>query len=172
MDVVLGNGTKKKNLIEKTFERCKSFAIGMKKKGGSTSYVLPRKSKSMPCVSLSSSSKEEIESSSCTNIKKRRVTPEGCFSVYVGAEKQRFVIRTIYVNHPLFKILLEEAESEYGYNSEGPLVLPCQVSLFVKVLAQMDSEDENDNEIQCGNRYPCSPYHLLSSPRAIAANQF
>ncbi|XWS39353.1 hypothetical protein CRYUN_Cryun18bG0045800 [Craigia yunnanensis] len=70
-----------------------------------------------------------------------------CFSVYVGAQKQRFVIKTEYANHPLFKILLEEAESEYGFNSEGPLVLPCNVDLFCKVLLAMG---DGDNKIRQG----------------------
>lgn len=168
MDMVIGNGIKKKGLIKKTLERCKTFAAGVKKKGGSPSYMLSRKSKSWPRISLSSST-EGNGSSCCNNIKKKRVTPEGCFSVYVGPEKQRFVIKTVYVNHPLFKMLLEEAESEYGYSSEGPLVLPCEVALFVKVLAQMDSEEGND-EIQMGAS--CSPYHLLASPRSLALNHF
>jgi len=169
MDMSLGNNLmKRKGLLKKTLERCKTFAAGMKNKGGSTSHVLTRRSKSWPNRTSLSSSKEGNE---CNSINKRRVTPEGCFSVYVGPEKQRFVIKTAYVNHPLFKMLLEEAESEYGYNCEGPLVLPCEVSLFVKVLVEMDSEEESD-EIQCAARYPCSPYHLLASPRSLAINQF
>lgn len=70
------------------------------------------------------------------------MVPEGCFSVYVGPQKQRFVIKTENANHPFFQILLEEAASEYGYNNEGPLELPCDVDLFVKVLVEMDSSDE------------------------------
>ncbi|KAG9144747.1 hypothetical protein Leryth_017222 [Lithospermum erythrorhizon] len=149
MDVmIIRNGTKRKGLIKKTLERCKSLASGMMKKGGLTSNDLIRKSKSFPCIA--SSSKE----------------------VYVGPEKQRFVIKTEYVNHPLFKMLLEEAESEYGYNCGGPLVLPCEVSFFVKVLAEMDSKEEND-ELQGGGAVNlCSPYYLLTPPRMIAINQF
>jgi SAUR family protein len=74
---------------------------------------------------------------------KQRVAPEGCFTVYVGPKKQRFVIKTEYVNHPLFQMLLEEAKSEYGYNSGGPLTLPCDVDHFVKVLVEMDGSDDS-----------------------------
>ncbi|XP_023889668.1 auxin-responsive protein SAUR71-like [Quercus suber] len=81
--------------------------------------------------------------SSLTKRKKnRQVAPEGCFTVYVGPQKQRFVIKTKLVNHPLFAMLLEDAELEYGYNSEGPLVLPCDVDLFYKVLAEIDSSED------------------------------
>lgn len=62
---------------------------------------------------------------------------DGYFSIYVGSQKERFVIKTEYVNHPLFKILLEEAESEYGFTSDGPLLLPCEADHFIKVLMEI-----------------------------------
>ncbi|GLJ45010.1 hypothetical protein SUGI_0947430 [Cryptomeria japonica] len=60
--------------------------------------------------------------------------PEGYLAVYVGAERKRFVIRTEHINHPLFRMLLDQAENEYGFQSFGPLTLPCEVSLFRKIL--------------------------------------
>lgn len=103
----------KKGLITRTWKRCRSWP--------------------------SSGSREEDKEERRGG--KQRVAPEGCFWVYVGPQKQRFVIKTEYVNHPLFQILLEEAASEYGYNNEGPLELPCDVDLFVKVLVEMDGSD-------------------------------
>nr|POE64474.1 auxin-responsive protein saur71 [Quercus suber] len=109
-------------LIFKAWKRCLSLVAGNKK-----------------CCSPSST----CTFSSLTKRKKnRQVAPEGCFAVYVGPQKQRFVIKTKLVNHPLFAMLLEDAELEYGYNSEGPLVLPCDVDLFYKVLAEMDSSED------------------------------
>ncbi|XP_023539362.1 auxin-responsive protein SAUR72-like [Cucurbita pepo subsp. pepo] len=70
--------------------------------------------------------------------RKLRVAPEGYFSVYVGVEMQRFVIKVERASHPLFKMLLEEARSEYGYNSQAPLWLPCKVGRFYRVLRKMD----------------------------------
>ncbi|XP_050257995.1 auxin-responsive protein SAUR71-like [Quercus robur] len=108
-------------LIFKAWKRCLSLVAGNKK-----------------CCSSSSTT-----FSSLTNRKKnRQVAPEGCFRVYVGPQKHRFVIKTKLVNHPLFAMLLEDAELEYGYKSEGPLVLPCDVDLFYKVLAEMDSSED------------------------------
>ncbi|KAH6768966.1 hypothetical protein C2S51_014302 [Perilla frutescens var. frutescens] len=75
----------------------------------------------------------------------------GCLSIYVGEERERFVIKTEYVNHPLFKALLEEAESEYGYSCEGPLLLPCNVDHFLHLLAEI-------------NKPSCTSYHLLLTP--------
>ncbi|KAL3818540.1 hypothetical protein ACJIZ3_004445 [Penstemon smallii] len=70
--------------------------------------------------------------------KKRQVAPSGCFSVYVGPEKQRFVISIEFSKHPLFGMLLEDAELEYGFSCDGPLLLPCEVDLFCNVLAEME----------------------------------
>ncbi|KAF0920385.1 hypothetical protein E2562_034842 [Oryza meyeriana var. granulata] len=58
---------------------------------------------------------------------------EGCFSVYIGARRQRFIIRTESVNHLLFQALLEEA---FGYAAAEPLQLPCDAAVFVRVLEQ------------------------------------
>ncbi|PWA51161.1 small auxin-up RNA [Artemisia annua] len=94
---------------------------------------------------------------SCTS-SKNKLTPEGCFPVYVGLEKQRFNIKTKYANHPLFTMLLEDAENEYGYNSNGPICLPCDVDLFYKVLAEMEANEVQP--LECGFAYgSCSPFN-------------
>lgn len=133
MDLVKG----KKGLIIKTWERCTS--MGGRNSSSGLPRGLARKSKSWPRLEASPDDNE-------THGRKRRVAPEGCFSVYVGPQKERFVIKTEYVNHPLFKVLLEEAELEYGYNSKGPLALPCNVDFFVKVLVEMDGGDVDDEK--------------------------
>ncbi|XWS63502.1 hypothetical protein CRYUN_Cryun06bG0103700 [Craigia yunnanensis] len=142
MDVVSKGKGIKGNLINKTWERCKSIGHGHKGSPSGNTRAL-NKSKSLP--SMDASLKEEKRT------RKNRVAPEGCFSVYVGPQKQRFVVKTEYANHPLFKILLEEAESEYGFSSEGPLVLPCNVDMFCKVLLAMD---DSDNKIRQGCSSP------------------
>lgn len=146
----------KKGLIIKTWERCKSIGQGRKRSSGPV-RSLTLKSKSWPSLM------EEDEK----RARKRRVAPEGCFSVYVGPQKQKFVIKTEYANHPLFQMLLEEAESEYGYDNQGPLALPCNVDIFYKVLLEM--EDGHQIHQGCGlKRY--GSYHLLSPPQMVARN--
>jgi SAUR family protein len=72
-----------------------------------------------------------------------RASPAGCFSVYVGAERERFVVRAECANHPLFRRLLDDAEREYGYAAQGPLALPgCDVDTFLDVLWQMEHDDD------------------------------
>ncbi|KAL6350203.1 hypothetical protein AAG906_004145 [Vitis piasezkii] len=151
-------------LIKKTWNRCKSFSPG---RSSENIPRAPKKSKSWPRITAAAAA-ASLEDDK--RVKKGRVAPEGCFSVYVGPEKQRFVIKTEYANHPLFKILLEEAELEYGYNSEGPLALPCNVEIFHKVLLEMDSSDK----IHQGCTFPRShsSYRLLSPSPMIAMNHF
>lgn len=129
---------KKKNLITKTWHRCRSFP-------GSRSKSLAT------LTSLPTSTKEKSKP-------KLKVAPQGCFPVYVGAEKQRFVIKTTHANHPLFKTLLEDAEMEYGFIKDGPILLPCDVNLFYKVLAEMDEKESTNGSLlsrskSCGFAY-------------------
>lgn len=122
--------------------------------------------KSKSWHSRSSNSREKI-----------KVAPNGYFSVYVGEEKKRFVIKIEFANHPLFRMLLEDAEVEYGYKSEGPLLLPCEVDLFCKILSEMDCEFDGEYmpRRSCGPFSPmhrCSSYGLLTPSRSLKTNHF
>ncbi|EOY22561.1 Calmodulin binding protein, putative [Theobroma cacao] len=145
----------KKNVLFRAWERCWSLGTGGKKSSGTSCDAL-RKSKSWHSTTTRSSSLEEDEGK-----KRRQVAPEGCFSVYVGPQRQRFVVKTEFANHPLFKMLLEDAELEYGFSSEGPLLLPCDVDLFYKVLAEMDG----GKEISPVRGFAYSPLILCSPSR-------
>jgi len=76
--------------------------------------------------------------------------PTGCLSLYVGPEKERFIIRTAHLNHPLFRTLLDEAELAYGYAAAGPLVLPCDVKSFLDTLWEMEKESAVERSPICG----------------------
>ncbi|KAF5191185.1 Auxin-induced protein [Thalictrum thalictroides] len=69
-------------------------------------------------------------SSSSTN---RRI-PSGFLAVYVGQQRCRFVIPTRFLNLPIFVSLLKKSEEEYGFQSSGGLILPCEVRFFKGVL--------------------------------------
>ncbi|XVF35185.1 hypothetical protein REPUB_Repub18cG0123500 [Reevesia pubescens] len=60
--------------------------------------------------------------------------PKGYLAVYVGPELRRFIIPTSYLTHPVFKILLEKAEEEFGYDHNGGLTLPCEIETFKYLL--------------------------------------
>lgn len=100
---------------------------------------------------------KQTSSKGCTA--PRSWTSDGCFSVYVGPEKQRFVVKAEFANHPAFKVLLEDAALEYGYQSDGPILLPCDVDLFYQVLAEIDNIDEDI----IGSNWPLIPIFFVKS---------
>uniref|UniRef100_A0A7N0TU26 Small auxin up regulated protein n=1 Tax=Kalanchoe fedtschenkoi TaxID=63787 RepID=A0A7N0TU26_KALFE len=65
-------------------------------------------------------------------------TPTGYFAVYVGEERRRFVVRTSFLSHPLFKMLLEKASQEFGFQQSNGLVVPCSVSAFQEVINSVE----------------------------------
>ncbi|XAR48213.1 hypothetical protein NMG60_11030957 [Bertholletia excelsa] len=158
------NGKSKKGLISKTWERCRSLGgTG----GGGIREALIKKSKSWPRLGGGADDEnippyERIQQKLAG---KCRVTPKGCFSVCVGPQKQRFVIKTEYLNHPLFKMLLEEAELEYGFSSEGPLALPCNVDFFCRVLVEIEYTGKS-------RRPGCGSGCFSSPSRLVAMNNF
>ncbi|KAK1632219.1 hypothetical protein QYE76_006534 [Lolium multiflorum] len=89
----------------------------------------------------------------CRSTPVRQKPAEGCFSVYVGAGRQRFVVRTECLNHPLFRTLLEEAEEEFGYTAAGPLELPCDADAFARVLEQIEEEKQRAAGLARRNSY-------------------
>ncbi|KAJ7976142.1 Auxin-responsive protein [Quillaja saponaria] len=68
-------------------------------------------------------------------------TPTGFFALYIGEERQRFVIPTSYLSHPLFKMLMEKAYNEFGFEQRSGLVVPCSVSTFQEIV----------NAVECSN---------------------
>ncbi|XP_071694374.1 uncharacterized protein [Rutidosis leptorrhynchoides] len=124
---------------------------------------------------------DRCRSISCSN--KKKVTPVGFFPVYVGPEKQWFAVKTKYANHPLFRMLLDDAEIEYGYNTPGPILLPCDLDLFYKVVAEMDANEDMEPHgcgLVSGLLSPFSPgqrfvkgdgdYEILTPSRVVMTN--
>lgn len=83
-----------------------------------------------------------------------REPPEGCLAVYVGAARERFVVRTECVNHRLFRALLEEAEEvrgPYCYAADGPLELPCDAGAFARAVEAIERDmAEEKTTVGCG----------------------
>ncbi|XP_010263287.1 PREDICTED: auxin-responsive protein SAUR32-like [Nelumbo nucifera] len=68
--------------------------------------------------------------------------PKGFLAVCVGEEMKRFIIPTEYLSHRAFGILLREAEEEFGFQQEGVLRIPCEVSVFEKILKVVQDKKE------------------------------
>ncbi|XP_022714473.1 auxin-responsive protein SAUR72-like [Durio zibethinus] len=66
------------------------------------------------------------------------VVPKGFLAVCVGKELKRFIIPTEYLGHQAFGILLRKAEEEFGFQQEGVLKIPCEVSTFEKILKMVE----------------------------------
>ncbi|XP_023741769.1 auxin-responsive protein SAUR32 [Lactuca sativa] len=158
---------RKIGLLTKTWERCKSFGGSRDGCEGKSSSRIKRAffKKRKSWSRLDSKIEETLN-----------MAPTGCFFIYVGPQRQRFVIKTKHANHPLFKTLLEEAEFEYGYKSEGPLKLPCDVDDFLKVLLEMEECDQyifNHQGCTFGSKgYRYASNHHLTSCKIIAINNF
>ncbi|XP_009591236.1 auxin-responsive protein SAUR21-like [Nicotiana tabacum] len=83
--------------------------------------------------------KDDEDQWSLTNSKSS--TPTGNLAIYVGEERERFVVPTSYLSHPLFKILLEKTYNEFGFEQRSGLVVPCSVNAFQEVV----------NAVECCN---------------------
>ncbi|EYU43035.1 hypothetical protein ABFS82_04G122800 [Erythranthe guttata] len=167
------NGDRKKKVQSTVLKKLERFlSFDRQKKPSSSSNSISRLTKS-----------RSWHSSTTTRNKTKEKAPIGCFSVYVGPENQRFVIKAECANHPLFRRLLEDAESEYGLKVEGPLHIPCEVDLFCRILAEMDS-NTGDQELDtvgfgCSSFGPArwsgkrgTGYGLLTPPHLLKINHF
>ncbi|KAK9129561.1 hypothetical protein Sjap_010048 [Stephania japonica] len=71
--------------------------------------------------------------------------PAGHVAVNVGRASKRFVVRATYLNDPVFKRLLVQAEEEYGFANHGPLAIPCDESVFEEVIRLLSRSDSAHN---------------------------
>ncbi|KAL6581587.1 hypothetical protein OROMI_007510 [Orobanche minor] len=90
-----------------------------------------------------------------------RGIPKGCVAITVGQgpDQQRFVIPVMYVNHPLFMDLLKEAEEEYGFDHDGPIIIPCRVEAFLQVRCMIDKETSSSHSHHLQNHRRHDHHH-------------
>ncbi|KAI9106800.1 hypothetical protein K1719_022328 [Acacia pycnantha] len=98
---------------------------------------------------------------------KKQLAPEGCFWVYVGPQRERFLMKIEVANHPMFNLLIDDAETKFGYRSEGPIWLPCDVNLFCEAVAEMEMEIEEDNMSSASSSWACSVHNQRSYPNSL-----
>ncbi|KAJ9164514.1 hypothetical protein P3X46_024082 [Hevea brasiliensis] len=96
--------------------------------------------------------------------------PKGFLAVCVGKELKRYVIPTEYLGHQAFGILLREAEEEFGFQQEGVLKIPCQVSVFEKILKVVEEKSDvyllhelGFNNVEISSCWSSSDYELTPS---------
>ncbi|GAA0158069.1 hypothetical protein Leryth_011365 [Lithospermum erythrorhizon] len=128
--------------------------------GGSKSIKFLKKTLSFTESTLSSNTSTSNDS----------VVPKGYLAVCVGRELKRFVIPMEYLTHQAFGILLREAEEEFGFQQEGVLKIPCEVSMFEKILKMMEQRrggfflhemryGNGDSDQMSSSCYSSSPDH-------------
>ncbi|KAI3868385.1 hypothetical protein MKW92_027146 [Papaver armeniacum] len=121
--------------LKQVMKRWKSMSLGK-------THHHSNGSDSSDSSSSSSSSSESDSNSRNRRRSLKRIPSSGNLAVYIGPERRRFVIPTRYLNLPIFVSLLKQSEEEYGFQSNGGLVLPCEVVFFKRVLKLLD-KDEN-----------------------------
>ncbi|KAL6524920.1 hypothetical protein OROMI_030513 [Orobanche minor] len=76
----------------------------------------------------------------------------GRFVVY-SMDNKRFLVPLRYLNHPIFRVLLEMTEEEYGLTADGPLQIPCEKELIESILCLMrrspNEEVKNASFVYC-----------------------
>lgn len=61
---------------------------------------------------------------------------KGFFELYAGGECKRYVIPLKFLKHQVpLQSLLNQAEEEFGYSSQGPIKLPCDTAFFDHLLS-------------------------------------
>jgi hypothetical protein len=88
--------------------------------------------------------------------------PEGFLAVYVGQERQRFVINADYLKHQMFKVLLEKSAEEYGFGHQGGLPIACEVTYFEHLLWSLQTKDPSLRRTDVN---ACSCFSPYSYPR-------
>lgn len=93
----------------------------------------------------------DSDEESCPSPESPPDVPKGYLAVYVGPELRRFIIPTTYLTHPIFKVLLEKAKDEFGYDHNGGLTLPCEIEIFKYLLQYIEKHPKGypvvDNSI-------------------------
>ncbi|CAM0882604.1 unnamed protein product [Alopecurus aequalis] len=111
-------GSGRKNILAKTLQKCRSLGRRQPAASGACHGSAPPSPRAADQV------------------------PAGCFAVLVGPDKERFAVRARCANHPVFRVLLDEAETEYGFaGCDGPLELPCTVDDFMEAMWEMEQGD-------------------------------
>lgn len=88
----------------------------------------------------------DSDEESCQSPEPPPDVPKGYLAVYVGPELRRFIIPTSYLSHSLFKVLLEKAADEFGFEQSGGLTIPCEIETFKFLLNCMENNQKDQHD--------------------------
>ncbi|KAK6939049.1 Small auxin-up RNA [Dillenia turbinata] len=87
-------------------------------------------------------------------VEKWRKRKKGLFVVYTK-EGKRFVVPIGYLNRPIFRVLLEMAEEEFGSSVDGPLQVPCEEEFMDYILSLLRKTTSQEVETALASIPPC-----------------
>nr|XP_025886966.1 uncharacterized protein LOC101264326 isoform X2 [Solanum lycopersicum] len=85
----------------------------------------------------------DSDEESCQSPEPPHGVPRGYLAVYVGPELRRFIIPTSYLSDPLFKLLLEKVEEEFGFDHTGGVTIPCKTQTFKFLMKCMENHQRD-----------------------------
>lgn len=65
-------------------------------------------------------------------------------------DNSRFILPLCYLNHPIFRVLLEMSEEEYGLTVCGPLRIPCEKEFLEFILCLLMRNGDDKAVFSCG----------------------
>ncbi|KAG5385821.1 hypothetical protein IGI04_037291 [Brassica rapa subsp. trilocularis] len=110
------------------------MGIKIASKAQTEKVAAPLKQMLKRCSSLLKKGKEEVIGRSKRSIQSKKVPKKGHFAVYVGQSRSRHVIPITLLNHPIFQMMLHEAEKEFGFRQERGITIPCDQNIFLFLL--------------------------------------
>eukprot|EP01018_Ginkgo_biloba_P026898 Gb_31036 [translate_table: standard] len=97
---------------------------------------------------LHDTSDEDIDSRGVSGSILRSNVPKGYMAVYVGKELRRFVIPTVYMNHSVFRVLLDKTADEFGFDQKGGLIIPCETLFFEHLIWLLNNNDPSVQSLE------------------------
>ncbi|GAA0187335.1 hypothetical protein LIER_34623 [Lithospermum erythrorhizon] len=131
-------------------KKWENVTIGAKGKNNKNQQSLSKQIGGIPPGIIERLKSSEIhcdsdEESECRSPEPPHDVPKGYLAVYVGPELRRFIIPTSYLSDPLFKVLLEKVEEEFGFDQSGALTIPCEIETFKYLLQCMENHQRENN---------------------------
>lgn len=128
--------------LKELLQKWQSVALGSK--GNDVPSDLPHAGIS-PAISkrLRSFNTCDSDEDGCQSPEPPHDISKGYMAVYVGPELRRFVIPTSYLSDPVFKVLLEKVEEEFGFDHSGALTIPCEIETFKYLLKVMETHQDD-----------------------------
>ncbi|KAJ8767303.1 hypothetical protein K2173_017347 [Erythroxylum novogranatense] len=128
--------------LKEILQKWQNVTLGPKTTASSTSVNHGRISMAIN-KRLTSIKNLDSDEESCHSPDPPPGVPKGYLAVYVGLEPRRFIIPTSHLSHPLFKVLLEKAEEEFGFDHSGGLTIPCEIETFKFLLNCMEHHPQD-----------------------------